>query len=260
MAEAEPLPPPPAAPPEEPRPTPAPPPPARRPVFSCSDRGVLVRYAAIGQAARPDGRPMLEGLPGTGTIFWGTKSRGISNHVKKEFKDVGMFIDLAGQIKKAGKAVGEVDEEVLGLRIERAGKYLIVSQPRPENAEGVDEEEDEEEDDDDDEEEEVGAESPEAPRLEENLNHRLESRPERVARLETEISGSLAAVRAGQPPMMAAALHHVGHLLAREVVLRANLLVQARTGLLCALQQHLRHDRTGANVLRGLQGPSRPAC
>ncbi len=52
--------------------------PARRPVFSCSDHGVLVRYAAIGQAARPDGRPVLEGLPGTGTIFWGTKSRGIS--------------------------------------------------------------------------------------------------------------------------------------------------------------------------------------
>ncbi len=38
--------------------------------------------------------------------------------MKKEFKDVGMFIDLAGQIKKAGNAVGEVDEEVLGLRID----------------------------------------------------------------------------------------------------------------------------------------------
>jgi hypothetical protein len=61
----------------------------------------------------------------------------------------------------------------------------------------------------------------------------------------------------GQPLLVTAALHPAGHLLAREVVARANMLGQARSGLLCTLQQHLdtlRLDKTGAAVLKGLHG------
>jgi hypothetical protein len=56
---------------------------------------------------------------------------------------------------------------------------------------------------------------------------------------------------------VAAALHPAGHLLAREVVARANLLGQAKSGLLYALKEHLdtlRINKTGAAVLKGLQG------
>ena len=61
----------------------------------------------------------------------------------------------------------------------------------------------------------------------------------------------------GQPLLIKAALHPVGHLLAREIVTRANYLYEAKTGLLIALNQHLdilKGNKTGANVLRGLQG------
>ena len=56
---------------------------------------------------------------------------------------------------------------------------------------------------------------------------------------------------------MTAALHPQGHLLAREMVAKANLLPTSRPGLLCALQQHLhllRHNKTGDAVLLALQG------
>ena len=61
----------------------------------------------------------------------------------------------------------------------------------------------------------------------------------------------------GQPLLVVAALDPVGHLLAREVVSRANLLPQARGALLCVLQEHvevLSCDKMGASVLKALQG------
>ena len=61
----------------------------------------------------------------------------------------------------------------------------------------------------------------------------------------------------GQPLLVVAALDPVGHLLAREVVSRADMLPQARNALLCALQEHvevLSCDKMGASVLKALQG------
>jgi hypothetical protein len=61
----------------------------------------------------------------------------------------------------------------------------------------------------------------------------------------------------GLPRLVTAALHPVGHLLARELVSRANMMDRSKDRLLYVLQQHLdllQHNKTGANVLRGLQG------
>ena len=61
----------------------------------------------------------------------------------------------------------------------------------------------------------------------------------------------------GQPLLVVAALDPVGHLLAREVVSKTNLLPQARDALLCVLQEHievLSCDQRGAGVLKALQG------
>merc|ERR1719361_2700384 len=96
--------------------TPAPAP--RRPVFNCADRNVLVKYGA-GEATRQEG-PVLEELPSTGTIFWGPKSRGISNHVKKEFKDLGTHLDLARELERTG-GEAQVEQGILAMRIEKAG-------------------------------------------------------------------------------------------------------------------------------------------
>ena len=160
----------------------------RRPVFNCADRNVLVKYGA-GEATRQEG-PVLEELPSTGTIFWGPKSRGISNHVKKEFKDLGNFIDLAVEMKKAGKNDTVMDSEILGMKIEKAGKNFIVSLPASDSVE------EEEEEEDHDEVAEV-TESPPVPiSSPERKVERLESKEERIARLETEVESDLLELRA----------------------------------------------------------------
>ena len=167
------------------RATPAPAP--RRPVFNCADRNVLVKYGA-GEATRQEG-PVLEELPSTGTIFWGSKSKGISNHVKKEFKDLGNFIDLAAEMKKAGKNDTSMDPEILGMKIEKAGKNFIVS-----SSDSVEEEEDEEEHD------EELVEPAEPPPVivpsPERKVEKVETKEERIARLETEIEADLLELRA----------------------------------------------------------------
>ena len=169
------------------RPTLAPAP--RRPVFNCADRNVLVKYGA-GEATRQEG-PILEELPSTGTIFWGPKSRGISNHVKKEFKDLGNFIDLSVEMKKTGKNDTVMDSEILGMKIEKAGKNFIVSLP---TSDSIDEEEEEEAHDDD------VAEVAESPSVHvsspERKVEKVESKEERIARLETEVESDLLDLRA----------------------------------------------------------------
>ena len=61
----------------------------------------------------------------------------------------------------------------------------------------------------------------------------------------------------GQARLVTAALDPVGHLLAREMVTRANLLVESKSSLLAILAENieiLQSNKTGANVLRGLKG------
>merc|ERR1712226_406003 len=60
-----------------------------------------------------------------------------------------------------------------------------------------------------------------------------------------------------QPLLVTAALHPVGHILAREIVSKANILTLSREALLCVLEQYLetlRYNETGVNVLKGLYG------
>ena len=186
-------------PPPEPRAAAAPsrPPPSaptRRPVFSCSDRNVLVKYSA-GEAVRV-ARPAMEELPPSGTIFWGSKSRGISNHVKKEFKDLGTYLDLAKELERTDGEARQVEQGILAMRIEKAGRNFIVSLPRSEVTE-------EEEEEGEAEEEEmmeepvapaVTEESPERRVVEEPL--KVETKQERVERLEEEVAAGMVELRA----------------------------------------------------------------
>ena len=60
-----------------------------------------------------------------------------------------------------------------------------------------------------------------------------------------------------QPLLITAALHPVGHLLAKEVVSRLNILTGVKDTILSLLRVNLdilRYSKTGANVLRGLYG------
>ena len=60
-----------------------------------------------------------------------------------------------------------------------------------------------------------------------------------------------------QPLLITAALHPVGHLLAKEVVSRLNILTGVKDTILSLLRVNLdilRYSKTGANVLRGLHG------
>jgi len=60
-----------------------------------------------------------------------------------------------------------------------------------------------------------------------------------------------------QPLLITAALHPVGHLLAREMVSKVNILTGIKDTVLSILLDNLdtlRYTKTGANVLRGLQG------
>ena len=60
-----------------------------------------------------------------------------------------------------------------------------------------------------------------------------------------------------QPLLITAALHPVGHLLAKEVVSRLNILTGVTDIILSLLRVNLdilRYSKTGANVLRGLHG------
>ena len=72
---------------------------------------------------------MLEELPPSGTVYCGPRSRGINNHVKKEFKDLGGRFSLETAVRRAG--LGPVDLAVhatnLNLAIEKAGKHFIVA-------------------------------------------------------------------------------------------------------------------------------------
>ena len=60
-----------------------------------------------------------------------------------------------------------------------------------------------------------------------------------------------------QPLLITAALHPVGHLLAKEVVSRLNILTGVKDTILSLLRVNLnilRYSKAGANVLRGLHG------
>merc|ERR1711892_337753 len=106
-------------------------------VFSCADRNVLTKYGTGDEERGPGERGghlgvVLEELLVCGVVFCGAKSKGINNHVKKEFKDLGVKLDLATELLKQGGEARRltINQEILGLSIEKAGKNFIIAVPR----------------------------------------------------------------------------------------------------------------------------------
>ena len=81
---------------------------------------------------------MLQNVPSLGQIFSGTRAKGITNNVKKEFKDCGHMFSISNEIDEALKEKDDkkeeqssfVDSSILSLRIERAGKNFIIDDSR----------------------------------------------------------------------------------------------------------------------------------
>merc|ERR1712130_82532 len=91
-------------------------------VFSCADRNVLLKYGSGDEERGPGDKGghlgiALDELPVCGTVFCGNKSRGINNHVKKEFKDLGVKLDLATELLKQGGFSGQPDRAAIQASI-----------------------------------------------------------------------------------------------------------------------------------------------
>jgi hypothetical protein len=97
--------------------------------FSISDKHLLARFAEIPPASkkRKMEDAMIEGLPSSGSIFCGKRSRGVNNHVKKEFKDTGYNFNLRNKMREAG--IEEVGGFLDGVDITKAGQHFIVETP-----------------------------------------------------------------------------------------------------------------------------------
>jgi len=107
--------------------------------FSCLDRNMLTRKVwvkfgkAEGEAEDSEvvvaGAPLLEELPVSGTIFCGARSKGITNNVKREFKDRGRTFDIAAELGSQADKV-QLDEAMRQLRIQKAGRNFILESPK----------------------------------------------------------------------------------------------------------------------------------
>ena len=107
--------------------------------FSNSDRNVLTRFGS-GEEDRCLGEnesslgSVLKELPRSGVVFSGVKSRGINNHVKKEFKDLGLRLDLRSAVSGQEESL-VIHQDNLLLNIEKAGKNFILKSPQSEKEE-----------------------------------------------------------------------------------------------------------------------------
>ena len=81
----------------------------------------------------------MPNVPAFGQIFSGSRAKGITNNVKKEFKDCGHSFNITNEIneglenkydKKMEDVSELVDSSILALRIERAGKNFIIDDAR----------------------------------------------------------------------------------------------------------------------------------
>ena len=88
----------------------------------------IVKY---GKDVRAEVKPtvLLTDIPSSGTIFAGSKAKGITNNIKKEFKDRGRSFDILQEVSEDKKDL-TLDESVSGLSIKKAGKNFIIDVPR----------------------------------------------------------------------------------------------------------------------------------
>ena len=68
---------------------------------------------------------LLEDIPLSGTIFSGSKSKGITNNIKKEFKDKGRSYDISKELAENNGDLN-LDDSVKSLVIQKAGKNFII--------------------------------------------------------------------------------------------------------------------------------------
>ena len=118
-----------------------PPPSSRKTGFSCADRNVLTKYGR--ETARAGGGSgkeetdqlqspptlLIDELPVSGTIFCGARSKGITNTVKKEFKDRGRNFDITAELGSRAAEV-QLDETMRLLKIQKAGRNFILDLPK----------------------------------------------------------------------------------------------------------------------------------
>ena len=106
--------------------------------FSCSDRNVLTKYGSVEGNSMPGSSTtgvILEDIPCCGVVYCGHKSRGINNHVKKEFKDLGRDLSLVDAVDDQT----EIHEDIKKLKLEIAGKNIILSSTFTDEEPGVEE-------------------------------------------------------------------------------------------------------------------------
>ena len=94
-------------------------------IFSCSDRSILSKYgsAEINSPFANSCGSVLEDIPKTGLVFIGSKSRGINNHTKKKFKDLGISLDLNVLALTSNISI---HEDISNLKIQKAGTNIIL--------------------------------------------------------------------------------------------------------------------------------------
>ena len=97
--------------------------------FSCFDRLILNKYSKDIRALEKP-KVLLDDIPVSGTIFSGPKSKGITNNIKKEFKDRGRRFDIFKEISSTEKVDLKLDDSVKGLSIQKAGKNFIIDVPK----------------------------------------------------------------------------------------------------------------------------------
>ena len=98
--------------------------------FSVSDKYLLGRVPPPAKAKdqRLNAEPAIEGLPSTGSVLCGDKSKGMNNHIRHEIRETGYTFDLKAKWAEAGisvKRTSSLDE----MKITRAGQHFVIETP-----------------------------------------------------------------------------------------------------------------------------------
>ena len=102
-------------------------------VFSVTDRTLLGRLPpppACRLLRLLNAEPSIEGLPSTGSVLCGDKSKGMNNHIRHEISQTGYQFDLKAKCEEAGIPVAKKEASLLdGVKITRAGQHFVIETP-----------------------------------------------------------------------------------------------------------------------------------
>ena len=99
-------------------------------VFTVSDKNLLGRLPpppACRLLRLLNAEPGIEGLPSTGSVLCGEKSKGMNNHIRHEITQTGYHFDLKAKWAEAGISVEKVSLD--GVKITRAGQHFVIETP-----------------------------------------------------------------------------------------------------------------------------------